>query len=159
LYKIYRRPLERTSSSTPVRADESFRVAVTAPSGLHRDQKKFRVAVETAVAAYLRDARSRELESSTLSKLEGIFRKRFLSWCTSQGYKFLDEVDLDALIAFRDTWTAGPLAKKSRSASSASFGRASVAVTLEQSDVWLTEDQGRSDANRQLPASRILKNR
>ena len=96
-------------------------------------KKKSRVTIETAIDAYLRDARSRELESSTLSKLEGIFRKQFLSWCTSQGYKFLDEVDLDALIGFRDTWTDGPLAKKkrNRSASSVSFGRASVAVTSE----------------------------
>ena len=85
-----------------------------ARSGRHHDQKKSRVTIETAVDAYLRDARSRELESSTLSKLEGIFRKQFLSWCTSQGYKFLDEVDLDALIAFRDTWTDGPLAKRKK---------------------------------------------
>lgn len=110
----YRRQLEGTSSPTPAHAEESLRIAAMAPSGRHRDQKKSRVTIETAVDAYLRDARSRELESSTLSKLEGIFRKQFLSWCTSQGYKFLDEVDLDALIAFRDTWTDGPLAKRKK---------------------------------------------
>ena len=40
-------------------------------------KKKSRVTIETAIDAYLRDARSRELESSTLSKLEGIFRSNF----------------------------------------------------------------------------------
>jgi integrase/recombinase XerD len=64
--------------------------------------------------AYLRDARSRELESSTLSKLEGIFRKQFLTWFRSEGYKFLDEIDLDALLLFRDTWIDGLLAKRKK---------------------------------------------
>jgi len=42
--------------------------------------RKPRVTVENAVDAYLADARSRELKSSTLSKLETIFRKQFLVW-------------------------------------------------------------------------------
>jgi integrase/recombinase XerD len=112
--EAYRRGLEGTSGPTAVQTDESFRISDRAPTGRHRDQKKARVTIETAVDAYLRDARSRELESSTLSKLEGIFRKQFLTWCTSEGYKFLDEVDLDALLLFRDTWIDGPLAKRKK---------------------------------------------
>jgi integrase/recombinase XerD len=110
----YRRLLEGVSSPTPDQTDESVRIADRAPTGHHRDQKKVRVTVETAVEAYLSAARSRGLESSTLSKLEGIFRKQFLAWCSSQGYKFLDEVDLDALLTFRDTWIDGPLAKRKK---------------------------------------------
>jgi hypothetical protein len=98
----------------PVQTNESFRISDRTPARRHGDQKKARVTIETAVAAYLRDARSRELESSTLSKLEGIFRKQFLTWCTSEGYKFLDEIDLDALLLFRDTWIDGPLAKRKK---------------------------------------------
>jgi len=41
--------------------------------------EKARVTVEAAVEAYLADARSRELESSTLSKLDTIFRKQLLA--------------------------------------------------------------------------------
>jgi integrase/recombinase XerD len=110
----YRRLLEGVSIPTPVQAYESVRISDRAPTGHHRDQKKARVTVETAVEAYLSAARSRGLESSTLSKLEGIFRKQFLAWCSSQGYKFLDEVDLDALVTFRDTWIDGPLAKRKK---------------------------------------------
>jgi hypothetical protein len=106
--EVYRRQLEATSGPTPVQTDETFRVFDRAPAGRLRDQKKARGTIETAVDAYLRDARSRELESSTLSKLEGIFRKQFLTWCTSEGYKFLDEIDLDALLLFRDTWIDWP---------------------------------------------------
>ena len=46
--------------------------------------RKPRVTVENAVEAYLADARSRELESSTLSKLETIFRKQFSSGAGSR---------------------------------------------------------------------------
>jgi hypothetical protein len=46
--------------------------------------RKPRVTVENAVKAYLADARSRELESSTLSKLETIFRKQFSSGAGSR---------------------------------------------------------------------------
>jgi integrase len=110
----YRRQIEGASNSMSVQTDASFRISDKAPIGRHRDQKNARVTIATAVDAYLRDARSRELESSTLSKLEGIFRKQFLSWCTSEGYKFLDEIDLDALLSFRDTWIDGPLAKRKK---------------------------------------------
>jgi hypothetical protein len=50
----------------------------------------------------------------TLSKLETIFRKEFFSWAKSEGYKFLGEIDLHALIAFRDTWIDGPPAKRKK---------------------------------------------
>jgi hypothetical protein len=48
-------------------------------AGHHGAKKKAHVTVEAAVDAYLRDAKSRELEASTLSKLETIFRKQFSS--------------------------------------------------------------------------------
>jgi integrase/recombinase XerD len=80
----------------------------------HSSTKRDRVSIETAVDAYMRDAKSRELEVSTLSKLETIFRKQFLSWTKSEGYKFLDEIDLDSLMSFRNTWSDGPLAKRKK---------------------------------------------
>jgi integrase/recombinase XerD len=126
--EAYRRQLEG-AGPTPVQTDESFRISERAPAGRHRDQKKARVTIETAVDAYLRDARSRELESSTLSKLEGIFRKQFLTWCTSEGYKFLDEVDLDASPSGIPGSMAHSRSARSKSDSSAFSGRASVVVT------------------------------
>jgi integrase len=76
--------------------------------------RKPRVTVENAVEAYLADARSRELESSTLSKLETIFRKQFLVWSRIEGIEYLDLIDLDTLLNFRSTWKDGKLAKQKK---------------------------------------------
>jgi len=76
--------------------------------------QKPRVTIERSVEAYLADARSRELEIATLSKLETIFRKQFLAWTKVQGLEYLDQLDLDALLSFRETWKDGRLAKQKK---------------------------------------------
>jgi integrase/recombinase XerD len=76
--------------------------------------QKPRATIKKAVDAYLTDARSRELESSTLAKLETIFRKQFLAWSRVQGLDYLDQIDLDALLSFRSTWKDGGLAKQKK---------------------------------------------
>ena len=73
-----------------------------------------RVTVAQAVDAYLADAVSRSVESSTLKKLETIFRKQFLAWTRVEGIEYLDELDLDTLLNFRSTWEDGPLAKQKK---------------------------------------------
>ena len=73
-----------------------------------------RVTVAQAVDAYLADAVSRSVESSTLRKLETIFRKQFLAWTRAEGIEYLDELELDALLNFRNTWEDGPLAKQKK---------------------------------------------
>jgi hypothetical protein len=46
-----------------------------------------------------------------------IFRTQFLAWTKVQGLEYLDQLDLDALLSFRETWKDGRLAKqKSRAA-------------------------------------------
>jgi len=73
-----------------------------------------RVTVAQAVDAYLADATSRSVETSTLKKLETIFRKQFLAWTRVEGIEYLDELDLDTLLNFRSTWEDGPLAKQKK---------------------------------------------
>ena len=73
-----------------------------------------RVTVAQAVDAYLADAVSRSVESSTLKKLETIFRKQFLAWTCVEGIEYLDELELDTLLNFRNTWEDGPLAKQKK---------------------------------------------
>jgi len=73
-----------------------------------------RVTVVQAVEAYLADAVSRSVESSTLKKLETIFRKQFLVWTRAEGLEYLDELELDVLLNFRSTWKDGPLAKQKK---------------------------------------------
>lgn len=75
---------------------------------------KPRVTIETAVEAYMADARSRELRPSTISKHETTFRKQFLVWTRSQGLKYLDEIDLDALLTFRSTWKDEGISKQKK---------------------------------------------
>jgi integrase/recombinase XerD len=73
-----------------------------------------RVTVAQAVEAYLSDAVSRSVETSTLKKLETIFRKQFLVWTRVEGIEYLDELELDTLLNFRNTWEDGPLAKQKK---------------------------------------------
>ncbi len=85
-----------------------------APSHEIRSKLRPRVTVAQAVEAYLADAVSRSVEASTLKKLETIFRKQFLAWTQVEGVEYLDELDLDALLNFRNTWEDGPLAKQKK---------------------------------------------
>lgn len=85
-----------------------------APSHEIRPKPRPRATVAQAVEAYLADAVSRSVEASTLKKLETIFRKQFLAWTRVQGFEYLDELDLDALMNFRNTWEDGPLAKQKK---------------------------------------------
>jgi integrase/recombinase XerD len=52
-----------------------------------------RVTVAPAVDAYLADAVSRSVESSTLKKLETIFRKRFLAWTRVERFEYFSETN------------------------------------------------------------------
>ena len=90
--------------ATPLPPPELPAVEIIPPA-----PKKPRVTVEAAVNAYLADARSRGLRQDTLSKLETIFRKQFLVWSRIEGFTFIDEIDLDALLRYRSTWKDAPL--------------------------------------------------
>lgn len=110
----YRRQLETPPVDAGNLVRQPYRSPEASAVAFRVERRKSRVTIEAAVEAYLRDARTRSLEVSTLSKLSTIFQKQFLSWTKSEGYKFLDEIDLDALMSFRDTWIDGPLAKRKK---------------------------------------------
>ena len=73
-----------------------------------------RVTVAKAVEAYLADARSRSSNPPRLKKLETIFRKQFLVWSGIEGIEYLDQIELDTLLNFRNTWKDGKLAKQKK---------------------------------------------
>jgi integrase/recombinase XerD len=102
---------ETTALPTPVTTSTE---TPAVPSHEVRSKPRPRVTVAQAVDAYLADAVSRSVEASTLKKLETIFRKQFLAWTRVQGFDYLDELDLDALLNFRNTWEDGPLAKQKK---------------------------------------------
>jgi integrase/recombinase XerD len=102
---------ETTAPPTPVTTSTE---TPAVPSHEIRPKPRPRVTVAQAVDAYLADAVSRSVEASTLKKLETIFRKQFLAWTRVQGFECLDELDLDALLNFRNTWEDGPLAKQKK---------------------------------------------
>jgi hypothetical protein len=62
------------------------------------------------------DARSRELKPDSISKLERIFKKQLLNWARVEGLAYLDELDLDldALLSFRSTWTEGAIVRSKK---------------------------------------------
>lgn len=88
--------------------------AFPSPEILPLAKQKARVTVEKAVSAYMTDARSRQLKSDTISKLERIFVKQLLPWCKTEGIEHLDQLDLDALLTFRSTWTEGALVRSKK---------------------------------------------
>jgi integrase/recombinase XerD len=57
---------------------------------------------------------SRNVAEATLDKLETIFRTQFLAWTQVQGFEYIDEIDLDALLNFRNTWSDKALAKQKK---------------------------------------------
>jgi integrase len=96
---------------TPVDPPSASRTEVPEP---RVPKPRPRVTVAQAVEAYLADAVSRSVETSTLKKLETIFRKQFLAWTRVEGIEYLDELELDTLLNFRNTWEDGPLAKQKK---------------------------------------------
>jgi integrase/recombinase XerD len=102
------REAEITASAAPLPLPPP-RTESVAGEVLPPSPKKPRVTVEAAVGAYLTDAKSRGLGEDTLRKLETIFRKQFLKWSKIEGFTFIDELDLDALLRFRSTWKDAPL--------------------------------------------------
>lgn len=84
------------------------------PEVLPPARQKARITVGKTVDAYMPDAHSRQLKPDTISNLERIFEKQFLPWCKTEGIEYLDQLDLDALLTFRSTWTEGALVRSKK---------------------------------------------
>ena len=65
--------------------------------------------VPEAVKKFLDDAIARHLSRETMRKYTNFLDRRFLPWCESKGCRLLKQLDVDALRAFRGSWTDGPL--------------------------------------------------
>lgn len=85
--------------------------AESAPEAQAKDEA---ITIAYAVHEYLADAKARELSEATIYKLDIFFRKQFLTWCKSEGFKLLRELDLAAVRSFRGSWKDGAMAKKKK---------------------------------------------
>jgi len=70
--------------------------------------------VAQAVAAYLDDKRSQQLQASTLRKRVLWFEKELLTWCKANGVQFLTDLDLSHLRQWRSSWELGALAMQKK---------------------------------------------
>jgi integrase/recombinase XerD len=70
--------------------------------------------LEGAISLFLMDRESQHLKSSTLRKLETIFKKQMLTWFHDLDVRLLRDVTLPQLIAWRGSWSDGPLAAKKK---------------------------------------------
>ena len=70
--------------------------------------------IEKAVSAYLADKRAQQLSDETIKKLERIFKKQMLEWCTANGIFTLSELTVTRLREWRSTWKDGALAAKKK---------------------------------------------
>lgn len=67
--------------------------------------------VSEAVAAFLKDARTRELQPATLGKYALLLERRLTDFCMVQGVIYLRDLNLDLVTRFRSEWPGGALAK------------------------------------------------
>ena len=104
------------SASRPLTVPVPAIVATPVPPPIADPERprKPQVTVEAAVKAHLADATSRGVAPATLTKLTTIFRKQFLAWTLVEGIEYLDELELDTLLNFRNTWEDGPFAEQKK---------------------------------------------
>jgi integrase len=60
--------------------------------------------VKRAIEAYLDDKRSQRLSTATVSKLQLLFERQFLSFCEQAGIDRIDQIKLQHIQEWRNTW-------------------------------------------------------
>jgi len=63
-----------------------------------------RTTTKEAIDEFLKDLRQRGVTESSMRQFNAIYKAQFLAWCTAENYKFIHEIDIAALRAFRETW-------------------------------------------------------
>ena len=63
-----------------------------------------KVAIKSACDSFVEDAKTRELKPATVAKYKLLFT-RLQDWAESEGFEYLDQIDLEALRRFRGTWS------------------------------------------------------
>ncbi len=89
---------------------------------LKEEHQAKRVTVAYAVERYLADAESRNLAPDTLRAL-GLLLKTLLNWTETHDNRLLDELNVDRLEEWRNTWKIAPLTKQARQGKVRSFFR------------------------------------
>lgn len=67
------------------------------------------VTITSAVADFLKEAKTRNLSEATITKLKVVLEKQFLEYCREKNIKFLTEVAVEDVRKFRATWKDQPL--------------------------------------------------
>jgi integrase len=67
-----------------------------------------------AVAAFLKEAETRNLAATTIQKRRELLEGKLLPFCKSKGYRQLRDLTVDRLRAFRHGWTYSPLSAAKR---------------------------------------------
>lgn len=66
------------------------------------------VPISEAVELYLSDVRAR-VRASTVRLHRVLLQDQLLAWCESQGFRYLKQLDVKAIIEFRAGWTCAPM--------------------------------------------------
>src|SRR5579862_764524 len=59
-------------------------------------------AIKDAVAKHLADADARNLKPESVKKIKDVIERRFLKYCTDEGFRSLRQLDVDAVREFRN---------------------------------------------------------
>lgn len=63
-----------------------------------------RIIIKRAVAAYVDDERGRKLHPDTVKQKRAFLERHFLRWCAQRDLFHLDEIQLEHLQQFRQSW-------------------------------------------------------
>lgn len=70
--------------------------------------------IAEAVAAFLKEAETRNLAATTIQKRRELLEGKLLPFCKSKGFRQLRDLTVDRLRAFRQGWTYSPLSAAKR---------------------------------------------
>jgi integrase len=108
------RSWEKAEERRRLRENDADEAARARREGESPKPKPQVVTISAAITRFLASKRNENLAESTIEKLTTIFKKQFLTWADSVGFRHLDELSTAQLEAFRDTWKDGALAKKKK---------------------------------------------
>jgi integrase len=103
-------------NGAPVRPEE-YAAAVQPPATAETQQPT----IESAVSAFMADGRVRGNTTATEYKRKIVFESSLLPFCADKGFRFVAELDLNAVRDWRSTWKLGALSRYKRQGQAIGF--------------------------------------
>src|SRR5947199_2684502 len=87
------------------------------------EEKPEPITVKDAVEKFFADCSARKLSSATISKFDVLLKKQLKPFCEARGLRLLEQLTVEVLRDFRQTWSDGPLSAYKKNERLRSFFR------------------------------------